>query len=107
MGDVGCGMWDVGCWMWDGGCGMWDVGLGIGDWGGGCFTSNNSCGCSSRFAMTVILSSLVDEAGENDEFLVEIGGLGFVLDTVTAHLGFLVVPGFDHLGIGSAIGSKE
>ena len=50
---------------------------------------------------------LVVETGEDKELFVDVGGLGFVLDTVTTHLGFLIVPSFDHFRIGGAIGGKQ
>jgi hypothetical protein len=38
---------------------------------------------------------------------MDVGGLGFVLDTVAPHLGFLVVPCFDHVGVVGAVGCEE
>ncbi len=50
---------------------------------------------------------LVEETGEYEQLLVEVSGLSFVLDTVPTHLGFLIVPGFDHFGIAGAISCKQ
>jgi hypothetical protein len=50
---------------------------------------------------------LVVETGEDKELFVDVGGLSFVLDTVTTHLGFLIVPSFDHFRIGGTISGKK
>ena len=38
---------------------------------------------------------------------MEVGGLGFVLDPVTAHLEIGIIPGLDILGIHESVGSKN